>query len=110
MVFKLNKAIVGMFLLISFPPMMPLIIFLSYRTGRYWTQNGTTGHWLNTPIYFKNVSGNFGQYLYGSLTLAIVAATVFGLLTFALLKLIKALKQYSLTAQKETDGATAVSC
>ena len=35
-VFKLNKAMVIIAANISIPPMIPLIIFLSYKTGAFW--------------------------------------------------------------------------
>ncbi|MFI5138127.1 MAG: DUF2062 domain-containing protein [Sphingobacteriales bacterium] len=85
---KLNKTLVGVFLLVSVPPIMPLIIFLSYRFGRYWMGN---------KVEYESVSRHLQQYIYGSLSLAIVAAITTGLLAFVLLKLIRAIKQYKLT-------------
>jgi uncharacterized protein (DUF2062 family) len=87
--FRLNKALVIIFSHVSFPPFMPLIIFLSYRVGRYWM--GAAGT-LNTKTSLE-------QYIYGSITLAIVAAMATGLFTLALLKLMKMLKQYKLTVK-----------
>jgi uncharacterized protein (DUF2062 family) len=88
MALKLNKTLVGLFLLVSVPPIMPLIIFLSYRFGAYWIVN----HAAN-----ENISRHLQQYIYGSLSLAIVAAITTGLLAFVLLKLIRAIKQFKLT-------------
>jgi uncharacterized protein (DUF2062 family) len=85
---KLNKTLVGIFLLISVPPILPLIIILSYRFGAYWIVN---------PAANENISRRVEQYIYGSLSLAIVSAIVTGLLAFLLLKFIRAIKQFKLT-------------
>jgi len=86
---RLNKSLVVIFSLVSFPPLMPVIIFLSYRIGRFWTGNN---------VSHQNIGKRLEQYIYGSITLAIVAAIAIGLLTFVSLKLVKMLKQYRLTA------------
>jgi uncharacterized protein (DUF2062 family) len=99
-VFKLNKTLVGVFLLISFPPLIPLILFLSYRMGSYWIDNSATIA-VHTKNSIQSIDARLGQYIYGSITLAIAASTVVGLLTFAALKLIKAVKTYKLTALKK---------
>jgi uncharacterized protein (DUF2062 family) len=93
---KLNKTLVGVFLLISFPPLIPLIVFLSYRIGGFWVGNSVkiiTSH-TKTPI--QNIA-HLQQYLYGSISLAITAAIAIGILMFLSLKLIKMLKQFKLT-------------
>ena len=84
--FRLNKALVVIFSQISFPPFFPLILFFSYRIGKYWT--GAASRSINRQVE---------QYLYGSITLAVLAGLSVGLLTWLVLKLTKALKQYSLT-------------
>jgi uncharacterized protein (DUF2062 family) len=88
-VFKLNKAIVVIFSQVSFPPFMPLIIFLSYKAGKYWIENGITRDSFNR---------RFEQYIYGSLTLAMGGAVVTGIVTLAILKSIKIFKHYRLLA------------
>jgi uncharacterized protein (DUF2062 family) len=91
--FKLNKTLVGIGALISIPPMMPLIIFLSYRIGRYWMGNNVAEHSGKAHSYIQGLL----QYIFGSITLAIIGGITFGLLTFLILKLIKLVKQYRLT-------------
>lgn len=86
---KLNKALVLIFVHISFPPMFPVIIYLSYQTGLLWVRVKT-----KTPDHFNAFSWNFithhfEQYLYGSITLSILAGITTGILTFLFLKLIK---------------------
>ena len=84
--FRLNKALVVIFSQISFPPLFPLILFFSYRIGKYWTGANS-----------KSINRQLEQYLYGSITLAVLAGLCVGLLTYVVLKLTKAVKQYSLT-------------
>jgi len=70
--------------------MIPLIIYLSYKAGGYWVSAAASSHIEYSKILsLKSVENNFTQYLYGSITLAIVAGIAFGLLTFMLLKLLK---------------------
>jgi len=56
--------------------MIPLIIFLSYKTGGFLTGDKSTG-------------GHFKQYIYGSIVFAVIAGLLTALLTFILLKLFK---------------------
>jgi uncharacterized protein (DUF2062 family) len=87
---RLNKALVIIAANISIPPMIPLIIFLSYKAGGYWISDSSSSHIEYSKILsLRSIRENFTQYLYGSITLAIVAGIVFGLLTFMLLKLFK---------------------
>jgi len=74
---------------------MPLIVFLSYKAGNYWMRNTVTG---NTKTTIINSYNRLEQYLFGSITLAIIAGIATGLITLLFLKLMKALKQYRLTA------------
>jgi uncharacterized protein (DUF2062 family) len=84
--FRLNKALVLIFSQISFPPFLPLIVFLSYRIGGYWTGVASA----------SNINHKVAQYLCGSITLAVLTGISVGLLTYMMLKLTKPLKQYKL--------------
>ncbi len=88
-VFRLNKALVIIAANISIPPMIPLIIFLSYKAGGYWVKGGSTNIEYSKMLSVRSLTNNFTQYLYGSITLAIVAGIAFGSITFVLLKLFK---------------------
>jgi glycosyltransferase involved in cell wall biosynthesis len=87
--FRMNKALVIIGANISIPPMIPLIIFASYKMGGLWmgTHAGTLEFSRN--ISRESIRDNIEQYLYGSISLAVLAAVVFGLLTYLLLKLFK---------------------
>jgi glycosyltransferase involved in cell wall biosynthesis len=84
---KLNKPLVIVAANISIPPMIPVIIFLSYKMGALWMGAAATDFDFSKSITISSIKQNLLQYIYGSITLAIVAAMVFWLLTFVLLKL-----------------------
>jgi uncharacterized protein (DUF2062 family) len=98
MLFKLNRAVVMVFSQVSFPPLLPLVVLLSYRIGKYWMGGSVSETKLNTGTSVQNINAHLEQYIYGSITLAILAAITTGLLTFVILKLLKAIKQYRLTS------------
>lgn len=87
--FRLNKALVVIAAHISVPPMIPLVIFLSYKTGAMWMPGGGGSLLFDRNITFDSIKNNFQQYLYGSITLAFIAAFVGGALTWILLALFR---------------------
>lgn len=86
-VFKLNKVLVVVAANISIPPMIPLIIFLSYKTGAYWMGANAGDLSFNGNITLDSIQKNLQQYIYGSITLAVLAGIFTGMLTLGLLKL-----------------------
>jgi glycosyltransferase involved in cell wall biosynthesis len=86
--FKLNKPLVIIAANISIPPMIPPIIFLSYKTGAFWMGANAMQIDFSNDITIQSIKKNLQQYILGSITLAVVAALVFGLGTFIFLKLI----------------------
>jgi glycosyltransferase involved in cell wall biosynthesis len=87
--FRLNKALVIIAANISLPPMIPVIVFFSYKAGAYWMGADAMYLQFSHNITLDAIRKNFEQYLYGSITLAVAAAAISGLLTFLLLKLFK---------------------
>jgi glycosyltransferase involved in cell wall biosynthesis len=87
--FRLNKALVIVAANISIPPMIPIIIFASYKTGAMWVGDNVGHLEFNAHLTKDSIQTNLAQYIYGSITLAIFAAIFFGLTTFGLLKLFK---------------------
>ena len=85
--FKLNKALVIIAANISIPPMIPFIIFGSYKVGALWMGGHAMKLDFSSSISLDSIRKNLQQYIYGSITLAIVAGFFFGLLTFILLKM-----------------------
>ncbi|MEO5892548.1 MAG: DUF2062 domain-containing protein [Ferruginibacter sp.] len=87
--FRLNKVLVIIAANISIPPMIPVIIFLSYKTGAFWLGDNAANLEFNSSITLESIKKNLQQYIYGSVTLAILAGVAVGLFTFMLLKLFK---------------------
>jgi len=87
MLLKLNKALVILAAHISFAPLIPAVIFLSYKAGGYWMGEKNIDIPFNGNISLKSISLHLEQYLYGSISLAIIAGLTAGLIAFALLKL-----------------------
>ncbi|MEP7141888.1 MAG: DUF2062 domain-containing protein [Ferruginibacter sp.] len=87
--FRLNKVLVIIAANISIPPMIPLIIFLSYKTGAFWMGTAAAHLEFNHSITLASIQKNLQQYIYGSVTLAILAGVATGLFTFVLLRLFK---------------------
>jgi len=85
--FKLNKILVIIAANISIPPMIPLIIFLSYKAGAFWMGANAQQLHFDRTISLSTVQKNLEQYIYGSITLAVIAGIAFALITFVLLKL-----------------------
>lgn len=88
-IFRLNKTLVIIAANISIPPMIPLIIYGSYKMGAYWMGANRSDITFSNNISLESVRHNFEQYLYGSIILAIVAGAFFGLVTYLLLKIFK---------------------
>ncbi|MEO6316922.1 MAG: DUF2062 domain-containing protein [Chitinophagaceae bacterium] len=88
-VLKLNKGLVIIAANISIPPMIPLIIFLSYKMGAWWMGDRSMELVFSKNISLHDVKANLQQYLYGSITLAITAGLVLGLSSYLLMKIFK---------------------
>jgi glycosyltransferase involved in cell wall biosynthesis len=94
--FRLNKTLVILCANISIPPMIPLIIFLSYKMGAVWTGAHSISLSLEKGLDLDAIHVNFVQYLYGSITLAFLAALITGLVTWSLVTFFRR-KKISLT-------------
>ena len=95
---KLNKVIVIITANISIPPMVPIILYLSYITGGLVWKNSSNTILLDS---FKNSASNllegkfsvvmnemgysFMQYIYGSIIFSVIVALITGLITYSLL-------------------------
>lgn len=86
---KLNKGLVILAANISIPPMIPLLIFLSYKMGAWWMPEKATQLLFSKNISLQNIKTNLVQYIYGSITLAIVAAIAAGAVSYLLIKIFK---------------------
>jgi len=85
---RLNKVIVIVAANISIPPMIPLILYMSYVTGGYVLS-------IHNHLVFSNIinlnwiRNNLFQYILGSLVFAVIAAVFFGLITYTLLRVFR---------------------
>lgn len=85
--FKLNKALVLVASNISIPPMIPFIIFGSYKFGALFVSDPKNDFLLNDGLSLENIKDNLVQYIIGAIVLAIIAGALFGLLTYVYLSL-----------------------
>lgn len=83
---RLNKALVILFANVSIPPMLPLILYLSYRCGAFWMGHQAVDFDFSKEISLDIIHEHAKQYIFGSMTLAIVASALFGVLAFVVLK------------------------
>jgi len=82
--FRLNKAISFAFSNISFPPLIPFVIYGSLKIGGLFIQSDVPLV-LNTSITFEDLKNNIAQYLAGSFILASLSAVIFGLSGYLIL-------------------------
>lgn len=88
-ILKLNKALVIVAANISIPPMIPFIIYGSFKMGAVW-MNGNEGDlFFSKNLSFESVKNNLQQYIYGSITLAVVAGLLAGAISWLLLLLFR---------------------
>lgn len=87
--FRLNRALVIIAANISIPPMIPLIIFASFMMGKYWVGTDATFLVFTKALTLETIQQNVVQYLYGSITLAVVAGIIVTGITFLLLQLFR---------------------
>jgi len=83
--FRLNKVIVIVAANISIPPMIPFILYLSYLAGGWILPDGNSVV-FTTDVSLATVRDNLFQYIVGSITLAVITALCFGLITILLLR------------------------
>lgn len=79
--FRLNKIIVLAVSNISIPPMIPLILYLSYISGGIALGKGA-GIDFDNNISIEFVTENLFQYIIGSLIFGVVLALVLGFITY----------------------------
>ncbi|WP_281226013.1 DUF2062 domain-containing protein [Flavobacterium aquiphilum] len=84
---KLNKAIAFAFSNISFPPLIPFVIYGSLKIGSYFIVSDKPLI-LNMDMTLADIQKNIAQYVVGSFILATFMAVVFGLTSYLLLALV----------------------
>ena len=91
--FRLNKALTIIASNISIPPMIPLIIFLSFLLGRFWVGSNAVYMMFSRHITFEAWKLNVEQYIYGSMTLAVIAGLAAWLITYFTLESVGKVKR-----------------
>jgi glycosyltransferase involved in cell wall biosynthesis len=86
-IFKLNKPLVIISSHISIPPMIPVIVFLSYKAGGYWMGDKMVHMAFTEHLSLSLVRQHLQQYIYGSVTLAAIAGFAATILAYIVLKL-----------------------
>ncbi len=87
-IFRLSKLITAVAANISIPPMIPLILYLSYVTGGI-VMSSKNIIKFDSGLTIKSFQNNFMQYLVGSITLAVVMAVFSALLSYTILNLVR---------------------
>ncbi len=87
-VFRLSKFLVAVAANISIPPMIPLILYLSYATGGIVLGTGNRIS-FSGEITLKTFENNLFQYITGAFVFAAVFAVFAGLVSFIVLKLVR---------------------
>jgi len=82
---KLNKVIVLVTSNISIPPMIPIIIFASFKTGGLFIEANKINLRFNADISLDVIKDNLIQYVIGSLVFGVALAVILGILTYILL-------------------------
>jgi uncharacterized protein (DUF2062 family) len=85
-IMRLNKALVIVAANISIPPMIPIILYLSYVTGKIWMGEEAGQLDFSKEITLDSIQSNFIQYVFGSFTLATFCGLFFGFATYFTLK------------------------
>ena len=86
-ILKLNKAIVLVAINISLPPMIPVLVYASFKTGELITHTQSTFTFRH--ISSKNIETDAYLFLIGSCCFAVLFAFLMGLITYATLTLIR---------------------
>ena len=84
-VLRLSKGLVILFANLSIPPMIPLIIYCSYRFGACWMPGSARMVSMSKSLSLSAIRYNFRQYLAGSISLAICAGLAAGGIAYILL-------------------------
>lgn len=83
--FRLNKTLFVIAANVSIPPMIPLIVFMSFLLGKPFMGDRAVKLSFSDDITLKQMGLNLEQYIYGSIALALSAAILFWILTILFL-------------------------
>jgi glycosyltransferase involved in cell wall biosynthesis len=84
---RLNKGLVILFANFSIPPMVPLVLYISYRFGAFWMPGSAQMISMSKSLNLSAIRYNFKLYLAGSISLAICAGLAAGGIAYIILRL-----------------------
>lgn len=84
---KLNKVIFFVAANISLPPMIPLILYLSYVTGSYLM--GAGSFQVDTALDISSITTNIKQYIIGAIGLSVITGFLFYSISYLMLSFTK---------------------
>jgi len=87
--FRLNKFVTVASSNISIPPMLPLILYLSYKTGGLMLGTRHAVSRYSSGFDFQWIKANFVQYLIGSIIFGIILSVALGSITYLLLQIFR---------------------
>lgn len=90
-ILKLNKPVVIATANISVPPMIPLILFASFKTGELVT--GQEVHLAISDISLETIKSNVYVYAVGAVWLSVVFSLFMGMITFFLTSMIRKIRR-----------------
>jgi glycosyltransferase involved in cell wall biosynthesis len=88
-IFRLNKGLAVLASNISIPPMIPIIVFLSYETGRIWMGDKAMHLVFNKKLTIEDIHKNLLQYVLGSFTLGLICSVIAAVATYYFVKHLK---------------------
>ncbi len=83
---KLNKAIVGLAANISIPPMIPILLYGSLKTGQLILGRDVRDSIFNKQINFETIKQHLFEYIVGSCVFAVIMAILLGITSYIILK------------------------
>ena len=87
--FKLNKVIALVAAHISIPPMIPILLYFSYKLGGLLLNNAAEQVLFSSKLSLTDVKNNLVQYVVGSFALGAIAAVVLGVVSYIVLMLFR---------------------
>lgn len=89
--FKMNKVLTFMASQITFPPLIPFIIFLSMMVGAPFVSHKTSLQ--NQDFDFEFIKANLTQYIIGSFILSVTCSVTVGLMSYFIFEKFKPSKK-----------------
>jgi|WetSurMetagenome_2_1015567.scaffolds.fasta_scaffold00024_40 glycosyltransferase involved in cell wall biosynthesis len=86
--FRLSKLITAVAANISIPPMIPILLYLSYLTGGFVLGTGSNIR-FSANLTVKSFETNLIQYIVGSIVLSVIMSIAIGIISFLLLKIFR---------------------